>query len=178
MTNPHCQVGTCLFLKVLPNKADPLVKSLMAGAPVNPSQPLEDADIMEIYESDARPIDDTDYTTAANAVQTTQKHDRERSNSLGPDSLVGASSATDTKRKAQYLEDDGIYGASRFGHFGEYMRRKRAKLQIQNANMDTEASGEGKSNILKGISVYVRLCVLLYVLEQVNMCRRKLDLCR
>jgi hypothetical protein len=148
----------------------------MAGAPVNSSQPLEDADIMEIYERDVMPIDDTDYMTTANVVQTTQKHDYGRSNSLGPDNLVDASSATGTKRKAQYLEDDGtIYGASRFGNFGEYMRRKRAKLQIQNASMDTEASGEGKSNIFKGISVYVRLCILFYVLGQVNMKRRNLD---
>ncbi|KAF8437470.1 hypothetical protein L210DRAFT_3405487 [Boletus edulis BED1] len=35
------------------------------------------------------------------------------------------------------------------------MRRKRAKLQIQNASMDTEGSGEEKSNIFKGISIYV-----------------------
>ncbi|KAF8553775.1 DNA repair protein [Imleria badia] len=35
------------------------------------------------------------------------------------------------------------------------MRRKRAKLQVQNASMDTEASGEEKSNIFKGVSVYV-----------------------
>ena len=123
------------------------------------------------------PIDDTDCATAADA-QTTRKHDCERSTSLGPDNLVAASSATGTKRKAQYCpEEDGtVYGASRFGHFGEYMRRKRAKLQIQNESMDVETSGEGKSNIFKGISVYVRLRILLYVLGPVNMCRRKLDL--
>ncbi|KAH7890064.1 hypothetical protein F5I97DRAFT_1934831 [Phlebopus sp. FC_14] len=55
------------------------------------------------------------------------------------------------------VEDDPeIYGASRFGHFGEYMHRKRAKLQIQNANMDFGGgSKEGKSALFRGISVYV-----------------------
>ncbi|KAH0830228.1 hypothetical protein J3R83DRAFT_1587 [Lanmaoa asiatica] len=129
----------------------------MVGALINPSQPLEDPDIPEIFGRDVIPTDYTDDTTAANAVQTSLKRDRQRSNSLGSDNLVAVSTATGTKRKAQYVpeEDGAIYGASRFGHFGEYMRRKRAKLQIQNAGVDTEAGGGEKSNILKGISVYV-----------------------
>ena len=54
------------------------------------------------------------------------------------------------------IEND-IYGASRFGGFGEYMRRKRAKLQIQNADLEQpSATDDGaKSQILKGIAVYV-----------------------
>ncbi|KAF8126581.1 hypothetical protein EV363DRAFT_1525686 [Boletus edulis] len=98
-------------------------------------------------------IDDTHDTTVMNAVQ----YGRERSNSLGPDNLVDPLVAAGIKRKAQYgpEQDESVYGASRFGHFGEYMRRKRAKLQIQNASMDTEGSGEEKSNIFKGISIYV-----------------------
>ncbi len=48
-------------------------------------------------------------------------------------------------------EDDEIYGASHFGQFGEYIRRKRAKLQIQNAVLaQTENSG-----IFRGLSIYV-----------------------
>ena len=48
-------------------------------------------------------------------------------------------------------EDDEVYGASHFGQFGEYMRRKRAKLQIQNAVLaQTEDSG-----IFRSLSVYV-----------------------
>jgi len=149
----------------------------MAGAPVNPPQPLEDLDIVEIHEGDVISFDETDCMTPEN-VRTPQKHDHEHSNIPGPDDLVDTSSTTGTKRKVQYRpeEDGAIFGASRFGHFGEYMRRKRAKLQIQNASMDTEASGEGKSNIFKGISVYVRPHILIYVLGQVNVCRRNLDL--
>lgn len=53
--------------------------------------------------------------------------------------------------------DNDIYGASRFGGFGEYMRRKRAKLQIQNTELEQPGvtdHGAG-TPILKGIAVYV-----------------------
>lgn len=54
------------------------------------------------------------------------------------------------------IENDP-YGASRFGGFGEYMSRKRAKLQIQNAELEqTGATGDvAKSQIFKGITIYV-----------------------
>lgn len=56
------------------------------------------------------------------------------------------------------------YGASRFGEFGDYMRRKRAKLQIQNAQMsennNDNASGETESRIFQGIAIYVRFLEL------------------
>jgi DNA repair protein REV1 len=56
------------------------------------------------------------------------------------------------------------YGASRFGGFGDYMRRKRAKLQIQNAQMsennNDNASGEIESRIFQGIAIYVRFLEL------------------
>lgn len=48
--------------------------------------------------------------------------------------------------------ENDIYGAAHFGDFGEYMRRKRAKLQIQNAAISQTA---GKSQVFKGISIYV-----------------------
>ncbi|KAG0706469.1 hypothetical protein DFH29DRAFT_798311 [Suillus ampliporus] len=48
-----------------------------------------------------------------------------------------------------------IYGASRFGHFGEYMHRKRAKLQIQNANIDASQDIGAKSKIFSGLSIYI-----------------------
>ncbi|KAF8898269.1 hypothetical protein CPB84DRAFT_1962837 [Gymnopilus junonius] len=50
--------------------------------------------------------------------------------------------------------DDDIYGAAHFGDFGEYMRRKRAKLQIQNASIAQTDEGI-KSQIFKGISIYI-----------------------
>ena len=54
--------------------------------------------------------------------------------------------------------DQAIYGASRFGEYGEYMRRKRAKLQIQNVEMD---EGE-KSRIFRGLEIYVRFPFIDY----------------
>ncbi|KAI0927848.1 hypothetical protein AcW2_004036 [Taiwanofungus camphoratus] len=48
------------------------------------------------------------------------------------------------------------YGASRFGEFGEYMTRKRAKLQIQNAEMDMDEGERGASNrIFRGLQIYI-----------------------
>jgi len=56
---------------------------------------------------------------------------------------------------ASYLDSD-TYGASRFGGFGEYMRRKRAKLQIQNAEIgDTPGAGTSKSKLFNGLSIHV-----------------------
>ena len=54
-------------------------------------------------------------------------------------------------------EDEETYGAASFGGFGQYMRRKRAKLQIQNGQMDnTDNESPEKSRIFQGIAIYVR----------------------
>ncbi|THH06773.1 hypothetical protein EW146_g9508 [Bondarzewia mesenterica] len=56
---------------------------------------------------------------------------------------------------SSYL-DTHTYGASGFGEFGEYMHRKRAKLQIQNAELDdSESRGTEKSQLFKGLSIYI-----------------------
>ena len=56
---------------------------------------------------------------------------------------------------SSYLDSD-TYGASRFGGFGEYMRRKRAKLQIQNTEMgDTPAVIDLTSKLFSGLSIHV-----------------------
>ncbi|KAF7312418.1 DNA repair protein [Mycena indigotica] len=47
--------------------------------------------------------------------------------------------------------DEVIYGAAHFGDFGEYMQRKRAKLQIQNSEMVDAAH----SRIFAGLAIYV-----------------------
>ncbi|KAJ4482400.1 hypothetical protein J3R30DRAFT_2167635 [Lentinula aciculospora] len=46
-------------------------------------------------------------------------------------------------------QSEEIYGAARFGDFGQYMKRKRAKLQIQNKDI------AGKGGIFHGISIYI-----------------------
>ena len=53
---------------------------------------------------------------------------------------------------AQVEDDEAVYGASRFGDFGQYMRRKRAKLQIQNADI---SEGTQRSRLFKGLAIYV-----------------------
>jgi len=50
---------------------------------------------------------------------------------------------------------DDIYAASTFGGFGDYMRRKRVKLQIQNAQAVEDSESEPKPAIFKGVSIWV-----------------------
>ncbi|KAI0696583.1 DNA repair protein [Cerioporus squamosus] len=59
-------------------------------------------------------------------------------------------------------EDESLnshtYGASRFGEFGEYMARKRAKLQIQNAEIEEDEDEDGeapRSRIFQGLQIYI-----------------------
>jgi DNA repair protein REV1 len=59
------------------------------------------------------------------------------------------------------IADDDTYGASRFGGFGDYMRRKRAKLQIQNSDIVEGSKNGATSQILKGLSIYVSLVFLI-----------------
>lgn len=62
--------------------------------------------------------------------------------------------ADSRKRHVEEAEHDDIYGASHYGQFGEYMRRKRAKLQIQNAAI-VQSENAADSDIFKGLSIYV-----------------------
>ena len=43
--------------------------------------------------------------------------------------------------------DEAVYGSTRFGDWGDYMRKKRAKLQIQNSAATT--------GIFKGLAIHV-----------------------
>jgi hypothetical protein len=71
--------------------------------------------------------------------------------------------APDNRCTDSYLDPD-TYGASRFGGFGEYMRRKRAKLQIQNAEMGgtTPTVVASTSKLFSGLSIYVGQSALCY----------------
>ena len=52
--------------------------------------------------------------------------------------------------------DGHTYGASRFGEFREYMTRKRAKLKVQNAEIDSEGDeGASRSKLFSGLQIYV-----------------------
>ncbi|KAF5388723.1 hypothetical protein D9757_004806 [Collybiopsis confluens] len=56
--------------------------------------------------------------------------------------------ALSTSFKRKHEEED-VYGAARFGDFGQYMKRKRAKLQIQNKDI------AGDEGIFTGLSIYI-----------------------
>ena len=69
--------------------------------------------------------------------------------------LVHSSADSPIRITSSYVDSD-TYGASRFGGFGDYMRRKRAKLQIQNAEMgDNPDAGTSKSKLFNGLSIHV-----------------------
>ena len=80
-----------------------------------------------------------------------------RKRSLTP--LQGAPDGINRDENIQVSPEDDTYGAATFGEFGEYMRRKRAKLQIQNAQIlaaDKTGGMEGiTSQIFKGVAIYV-----------------------
>jgi len=59
--------------------------------------------------------------------------------------------------------EDDTYGPAHFGDFGEYMRRKRAKLQIQNAHASQlgESGANGKDGIFTGLAIYVRSITII-----------------
>jgi len=59
--------------------------------------------------------------------------------------------------ESEQEQDDAIYGASHFGQFGEYMKRKRAKLQIQNHDLQNQinTSERKHSRLFQGIAIHV-----------------------
>lgn len=56
-----------------------------------------------------------------------------------------------------------VYGPSKFGGFGEYMVRKRAKLQNQNTAI--HEGDTSKPALFKGVQVYVSLPVVRYKVQ-------------
>ncbi|KAJ8699295.1 deoxycytidyl transferase [Pleurotus ostreatus] len=55
------------------------------------------------------------------------------------------------KRRLDSDVDDDTYGPSKFGGFSEYMRRKRAKLQVQN----TAIGSASDQRIFDGLAIYI-----------------------
>ena len=85
--------------------------------------------------------------------------------SRSPSEEIDKSISNTSFHQAPAENEDDTYGRSHFGAWGEYMWRKRAKLQIQNrAQLDGEDDSE-KSRIFKGVSIYV--CILAFPLVSV-----------
>ncbi|KAJ7118629.1 hypothetical protein C8R43DRAFT_1099174 [Mycena crocata] len=95
-------------------------------------------------------LDALNTTVLPGDVQSSEGSDSDSSEDLEPPPPAQVS----LKRRLEAepdVVDEAIYGASRFGEFGEYMQRKRAKLQIQNS----EITAAPTSQIFKGLAVYV-----------------------
>lgn len=86
------------------------------------------------------------YKKRAYSVSSDDEHPEQAHSPVHPSDRVTSS----------YLDSD-TYGASRFGGFGEYMRRKRAKLQVQNAEMgsSTPMVIAPTSKLFSGLSIHV-----------------------
>ncbi|KAG8772366.1 hypothetical protein FRC12_003099 [Ceratobasidium sp. 428] len=52
------------------------------------------------------------------------------------------------------------YAASKFGEFGDYFRRKRAKLQNQNADINSQEKRSSQTTLFKSLSIFVRLAAV------------------
>lgn len=77
-----------------------------------------------------------------------------------------------TQGSAQNADD--IYGPSKFGGFDEYMRRKRAKLQIQNTALAVDGE-EPKPNLFKGVQIYVCMHDFQHIIFDPNLNPRSMD---
>ncbi|KIO32567.1 hypothetical protein M407DRAFT_18608 [Tulasnella calospora MUT 4182] len=83
---------------------------------------------------------------------------RKRTASPEPESDVNPTLFTGPrppKETVSSKNENYVYGAANFGGFGEYMFRKRAKLQIQNVQLADEDEGTKKPQIFKGVAIYV-----------------------
>lgn len=86
----------------------------------------------------------------------TESLSRKRPRDESDEQQVGTTShGTLTHGLGDTEDDPEIYGASRFGHFGEYMHRKRAKLQLQNAALDANQDVGVTKKIFSGLSIYI-----------------------
>lgn len=97
--------------------------------------------------------DDDETCLQLNSPPLAQSRYRKRARSVSSiDEPVHSPTNSPTGISSLNLVSD-TYGASRFGEFGEYMRRKRAKLQIQNVEIgDTQRGG---SQLFKGLSIHI-----------------------
>ncbi|KAH9029068.1 DNA repair protein [Lactarius pseudohatsudake] len=108
----------------------------------HPQRPPFDDDEPSLLQLESPPLAQSRYRKRAHSVSSNDEPARSPTNSP-----TGVSSS--------HLDSD-TYGASRFGEFGEYMRRKRAKLQIQNAEMGDTPKGEASgSQTFKGLSIHI-----------------------
>lgn len=93
----------------------------------------------------------------SNPTKSTIPAKRPRSPSPEPEQQYGVSKEGVRSALRKVDDSNDVYGAATFGGFGQYMSRKRAKLQIQNQEIY-----EKQTQIFKGVEIYVSpACVWL-----------------
>jgi DNA repair protein REV1 len=103
-----------------------------------------------------QPQEEHDHEIESDHEKLQDEHERDEFELPPPSqySLKRRRSPTPEPRDDERVDPvDDTYGAANFGQFGEYMRRKRAKLQIQNAQI---GSTDENPKIFKDLSIYVR----------------------
>lgn len=124
----------------------------------------DDSDFIEALQTAVLPGDDPDAPPNDQQLESSQESDylepppptqpslkRRRLEAYEERHSVQPAPALD-----DYTKNEEIYGASHFGEFGEYMHRKRAKLQIQNAELEEPAQYTGAAGkIFTGLAIYV-----------------------
>ena len=137
---------------------------------------LNDAEIAAIYGGDApsEPVEMSDLVRSVllpqeqaglrhRVANESSAESRKRQRISEADERAGHHEVLASVEEKDSYMSTYTYGASRFGGFGEYMTRKRAKLQIQNAEMTNE--DEGVSKIFSGLQIYVCTKFLYFVIS-------------
>lgn len=126
-----------------------MAKPLQSSASTDSSD-LFGPDDPEFLEALRNAVLPGDQITAPSADTESLSRKRHRDES-DEQQVETTSHGTLTHRLRDAEDDPEIYGASRFGHFGEYMHRKRAKLQIQNADIGVGTT----TKTFSGLSIYI-----------------------
>ncbi|KAG2047727.1 DNA repair protein [Suillus hirtellus] len=126
-----------------------MAKPLQSSASTDSSD-LFGPDDPEFLEALRNAVLPGDQITAPSADTESLSRKRHR-DEIDEQQVETTSHGTLTHRLRDTEDDPEIYGASRFGHFGEYMHRKRAKLQIQNADIGVGTT----TKMFSGLSIYI-----------------------
>jgi DNA repair protein REV1 len=120
----------------------------------------DDPDFLEYISTTNFPGDEVMEGVEQAGPSTPKKRKRSRSPSFNllqeDEDEEFPSSPSKAPVSAPSYTDAEAYGVTKFGGWGDYMRKKRAKLQIQNSEITAEGA-ETKPQIFKGLQIYVRL---------------------
>ena len=121
------------------------------------SQPQSQEPSSDWFSSDpaiyVQALDDFEQSLAQQDCQQQTGKEQEVETQETPPPLVHK--RTHSELTGDYLNSHA-YGAATFGGFGEYMVRKRAKLQVQNQTLTSGPGSETNPEIFQGVGIYVR----------------------